>query len=76
MNENVIKLNRNNENRSIIKDRFIRAKQLEQIFVGISKSTFTEWANKGIITRYKIQGSTFYKESEILRLIESSRITN
>lgn len=54
--------------------RMLRAKDLSEIFVGIDASTVTQWAKKGILDCYRIGGSNFYKESDILKLIENSRI--
>ena len=54
-------------------EKMIRAKDLSKIFVGISQATYEGWARQGIITRYKIGGSIFYKLSEIERIIESSK---
>ncbi len=54
-------------------EKMIRAKDLSKIFVGISQATYEGWARQGIITRYKIGGSIFYKLSEIERIIENSK---
>ena len=54
-------------------EKMIRAKDLSKIFVGISQSTYEVWAKQGIITRYKIGGSIFYKLSEIQKVIEDSK---
>lgn len=54
-------------------EKMIRAKDLSKIFVGISQATYESWAKQGIITRYKVGGSVFYKLSEIERIIENSK---
>ena len=54
-------------------EKMIRAKDLSKIFVGISQATSESWAKQGIITRYKVGGSVFYKLSEIERIIENSK---
>jgi len=56
------------------KDKFISAKDVKKIFNGgISQATLANWVNKKFISRYKIGGLVFYKESEILTLIERSQ---
>lgn len=54
-------------------EKMIRAKDLSKIFVGISQATYEGWAKQGIIHRYKVGGSVFYKLSEIERIIENSK---
>ena len=66
--KNVIKINDYKFN-----EKMIRAKDLSKIFIGISQATYETWAKNGIITRYKIGGSVFYKLSEIERIIENSK---
>lgn len=65
---NVIKINDYKFN-----EKMIRAKDLSKIFVDISQATYETWAKKGILSRYKIGGSVFYKLSEIENLIENSK---
>lgn len=67
---NVVKMNK-----SILDDRFLRVKDLQKIFVGLSAATFCNWVNLGIVTKYKINGSTFFRESDIIKLIENSRVS-
>ena len=54
-------------------EKMIRAKDLSKIFVGISQATYEGWAKQGIISRYKVGGSVFYKLSEIEKIIENSK---
>jgi len=56
-------------NKSIEDKRFTNAKGLQQIFVGLGRSTVDDWARNGIITRYKIGGSVFYDLDEIKQLV-------
>jgi hypothetical protein len=59
--------------RNIFDDKYIRAKDLSKIFIGLSPSTFDGWARKGLLCSYKIEGSKFYKLSEVKDLIENSK---
>ena len=68
---NVVSLNR--ERKSIFDEKYIRAKDLSKIFIGLSPSTFDGWARKGLLCSYKIEGSKFYRLSEVKALIESSK---
>jgi hypothetical protein len=61
---NVISLNKSIEDK-----RFTNAKGLQQIFIGLGRSTVDDWARNGIITRYKIGGSVFYDLDEIKQLV-------
>lgn len=54
-------------------EKMIRAKDLSKIFIGISQATYEGWAKQGIISRYKVGGSVFYKLSEIEKIIENSK---
>lgn len=67
---NVVSLNRE---RNIFNEKYIRAKDLSKIFIGLSPSTFDGWARKGLLSSYKIEGSKFYKLSEVKALIENSK---
>lgn len=55
------------------KDRLLSARDMKEIFSGVSQATLGNWAKKGIISRHKIGGLVFYKESEVKRLIERSK---
>jgi hypothetical protein len=50
----------------------VRARELKKLFVGLAQSTLGKWVSYGLITRYKIGGSVFYKLNEIEDLIEKS----
>lgn len=67
---NVVSLKRE---RNIFDEKYLRAKDLSKIFVGLSPSTFDGWARKGLLSSYKIEGSKFYKLSEVQALIENSK---
>lgn len=67
---NVVELKRE---RNIFDEKYIRAKDLSKIFIGLSPSTFDGWARKGLLSSYKIEGSKFYKLSEVQALIENSK---
>ena len=67
---NVVSLNRE---RNIFDEKYLRAKDLSKIFIGLSPSTFDGWARKGLLSSYKIEGSKFYKLSEVQALIENSK---
>lgn len=58
-----------NFNKSIENKRYTSAKGLQNIFMGLGRSTIDDWAKKGIITRIKIGGSVFYDLDEIQRLV-------
>ena len=68
---NVVELRRKKE--TIFDEKYIRAKDLSKIFVGLNPSTYDSWVRKGLLNRYKIEGSRFYKLSEVKELIESSK---
>lgn len=68
MQNNVIKLKTEN----IFTEVLIRAKDMKKIFWNVADSTFSDWAKKGLIRRHKIEGSVFYKLSDIKRLIKES----
>jgi len=55
------------------KDRLLSARDIMKIFSGVSQATLKNWHNKGFLHRHKIGGLVFYKESEVIRLIENSR---
>lgn len=57
-------------NKSIEDKRFTNAKGLQQIFIGLGRSTIDDWAKNGIITRHKIGGCVFYDLDEIRNLVE------
>ena len=59
--------------KNIFDEKYIRAKDLSKIFIGLSPSTFDGWARKGLLSSYKIEGSKFYKLSEVQALIENSK---
>lgn len=67
---NVVSLKRE---RNIFDEKYLRAKDLSKIFIGLSPSTFDGWARKGLLSSYKIEGSKFYKLSEVQALIENSK---
>lgn len=54
-------------------EKLLRARDLSNIFVGLNPSTYDGWVRQGLLNRYKINGSRFYKLSEVKALIESSR---
>ena len=54
-------------------EKYIRAKDLSNIFVGLNPSTYDGWVRQGLLSRYKINGSRFYKLSEVKALIENSK---
>ncbi len=54
-------------------EKMLRAKDLKKIFLGINQATYENWAKQGLINRYKIAGSVFYKLSEVKKLIENSK---
>ena len=56
-------------NKSIEDKRFTNAKRLQQIFIGLGRSTIDDWAKNGIITRHKIGGCVFYDLDEIRNLV-------
>ena len=53
-------------------EKFIRAKDIKKIFVGIVQTTVDSWVRAGLIRRYKILGSVFYKLSDIKTMIENA----
>lgn len=53
--------------------KFLRAKDLANMFVGLCQSTFDNWVKNGLLIRYKIEGSVFYRLSEVLQVIENSK---
>lgn len=61
---NVLSFNKNIEDK-----RYTTAKGLQQIFIGLGRSTIDDWARNGIITRRKIGGSVFYDLDEIRQLV-------
>jgi hypothetical protein len=54
-------------------EKFLRAKDLQKIFIGIKQATFDTWVRIGLLNRYKIGGSVFYKLSEVKSMIERVR---
>lgn len=56
-------------NKSIQDKRYTTARGLQEIFIGLGRSTVDDWAKNGIITRYKIGGSVFYDLDEIKQLV-------
>lgn len=58
---------------SIMNEKYLRAKDLKKIFIGIAQSTFGNWVKDGYIAKYKIGGSVFYKYSEVKQMIENAR---
>ena len=61
------------ENQNTLFKRLITAKQLQQIFIGLGRSTIDDWARNGILNRIKIGGCVFYDLAEINSLIENSK---
>lgn len=55
------------------KDRLLSARDMKQIFSGVSQATLANWVKKGYLSRHKIGGLVFYKESEVKSLIERSK---
>ena len=76
-NTNIVSIFKNtteDENTTeIFNDKLLRAKKLSEIFVGTSQATYNKWFNAGLLPRYRILGSIFYKQSEVEALIENSR---
>lgn len=66
---NVIQINRDN---NIFNDKMLRAKEMQEIFIGTSQATFDNWVRLGLMHRYKIGGGVYYKLSEVKSLIENS----
>lgn len=66
---NVISINRE----IIFEDKMLRAKDMQDIFIGTSQATFDNWVRLGLIHRYKIGGGVYYKLTEVKSLIENSR---
>lgn len=66
---NVISINRD----IIFEDKMLRAKDMQDIFIGTSQATFDNWVRLGLIHRYKIGGGVYYKLTEVKNLIENSR---
>lgn len=56
----------------ILNRRFTTARGLQNIFIGLGRSTVDDWAKHGIIHRHKIGGTVFYDLSEIEQLINGS----
>ena len=54
-------------------ERMLRAKDLSEIFVGTTQTTFDNWVKGGLLDRYKIGGGVYYKLSDVKKLIENSR---
>ena len=54
-------------------DKMLRARDLQEIFIGTSQATFDNWVRLGIIHRYKIGGGVYYKLSEVKSMIENAR---
>ena len=54
-------------------DRLLSAKDMKEIFSGVSQATLGNWVKKGFLNRHKIGGLVFYKESEVNKLIERSK---
>ena len=52
-------------------DKMLRAKEMQEIFIGTSQATFDNWVRLGLIHRYKIGGGVYYKLSEVERMIEN-----
>ncbi len=59
---------------NLMNDKYLRARDLKKIFLGIAQSTFGNWVKEGHIARYKIGGSVFYRYSEIQKMLENARI--
>ena len=55
------------------KERMLCARDVMKIFSGVSQATLENWCKDGYLHRHKIRGLVFYKESEVNKLIESSR---
>ena len=55
------------------KDRLLSASDMKEIFSGISQATLGNWVKRGYLSRHKIGGLVFYKESEVNKLIERSK---
>lgn len=57
----------------ILNDKFLRAKDLSEIFVNTTQGTFDNWVKVGLLTRYKICGGVYYSLCEVIKLIENSK---
>ena len=69
------KILRENEIKGLeFSERFLKASDVKKIFIGTSQSTIASWADKGLLTRIKIEGGIYYALSEILQLIEKCTI--
>lgn len=55
----------------IFDEKMLRAKEMQEIFIGTSQATFDNWVRLGLIHRYKIGGGVYYKLSEVKRMIEN-----
>lgn len=54
--------------------KMVRAKELSQIFLNTAQATYDHWVKQGLIHRYKIGGGVYYMISEVMELIEKSKI--
>lgn len=55
----------------IFDEKMLRAKEMQEIFIGTSQATFDNWVRLGLIHRYKIGGGVYYKLSEVKKMIEN-----
>lgn len=62
-----------NISREEMPDKMLRAKDLQDIFIGTSQATFDNWVRLGLIHRYKIGGGVYYKLAEIKLMIENAK---
>lgn len=69
---NVVKFSK--EKPSVLNDKYLRTRDLKEIFVGISPAVITKWSKMGILKPYKIGGCLFFKSSDIKQLLEDAKI--
>lgn len=60
-------------NKPVFSDKMLRAKDLQEIFIGTSQATFDNWVREGLIDRYKIGGGVYYKLSDVEKMIKNCR---
>ena len=65
---NVIQMNKPD----VFDEKMLRARDMQEIFIGTSQATFDNWVRAGLIHRYKICGGVYYKLSEVKSLIDNS----
>ena len=65
----------NQEQQTASKDRFLSPREVCKLFEpNISLRTLLKWSKRGCLIRHQLGGVTFYKLSEIMEAINTSKV--